>query len=335
MKILSVSFLFTALLCGQVAPPVSVSPGVPVVKAPGEASPAPGPSTPPKPIAPDTVVAEVNGKKYTAAELDKMISMLPAQYQPVARMQPNLLGQLFLMQRLAGDAEKAGLDQKQPLKDQIEMQRMQLLSTAELTDMNNTMKVTDEDQEKYYKDNPDKFKQVKVRVIYIAFAPPPARPVGDAKAAAESAAGADGKKLTEAEAKAKIEDLTKQVQGGADFGKLARELSDDKPSAAKDGDFGVIKQDSSYPAAVKTAVFALKQGELSAPVRQPNGFYLIRAEEVSEASLSDSLGPVSQGARQAKFQEWLKGMQAQYSVKVENSGYFSPPRVPAPVPQPH
>src|SRR5580692_10384289 len=141
MKILSISFLFIGLLFGQATPPVTVAPGAPVVKAPSEPSSASSPATPPKPVDPDTVVADVNGKKYTAAELDKVISMLPAQYQQMAHMQPNLLGQLFLMQRLAGDAEKAGLDQQEPLKDQLQMQRMQLLSTAELTEINNTMKV--------------------------------------------------------------------------------------------------------------------------------------------------------------------------------------------------
>ncbi len=154
------------------------------------------------------------------------------------------------------------------------MSRIQVLSTAELSDVNNTMKISEEDQQKYYKDNPDKFKEVKVRVIYVAFNPTPGK------------AAADGKKLpTEAEAQAKIEDLAKQIKNGADFGKLARENSDDKTSAAKDGDFGVIKLDSSYPPPIKTAVFALKQGELSAPIKQPNGFYLIRAEEINQQIL--------------------------------------------------
>ena len=135
------------------------------------------------------------------------------------------------------------------------------------------MKITEEEEQKYYNDNPDKFKEVKVRVIYVAFNPTPGSPPPDGK-----------KLLTEAEAQAKIEDLAKQIQGGADFGKLARENSDDPVSAAKDGDFGVIKPDSAYPQPIKTAVFALKQGEISAPIKQPNGFYLIRAEEVDQQS---------------------------------------------------
>jgi peptidyl-prolyl cis-trans isomerase C len=317
MKTLAIAFLLSALLFGQ--EPVKVAPGAPAVQAPG----VPAAATPPPPLPPDTVVVEVNGKKYTAGELDKLITMLPAQYQAMAKSQPQLLSQVFLMQKLAEDAQKAGLDQKEPFKEQLEMSRIQVLSTAELSNVTNTMPVTGEEQQKYYKDNPDKFKEVKVRVIHISFSPPSQKPP------------ADGKKLvTEAEAKATIEDIAKQIQGGADFAKLARDLSDDKASAAKDGDFGVIKQDSAYPQPIKTAVFALKQGELSAPIKQPNGFYLIRAEEINQQSFPDSVAQIVPAVRQAKLQDWLKGMQAQYSVKVENSAYFTP-RAPAQLQQVH
>jgi parvulin-like peptidyl-prolyl isomerase len=234
-----------------------------------------------------------------------------------------MLSQVFLMQRLAEDAEKAGLDQKEPFKEQLEMSRIQVLSTAELSEVNNTMQISEADEQKYYNDNAEKFKEVKVRVIYIAFNPTPGK------------AAPGGKKLlTEAEAQAKIEDLGKQIKGGADFGKLARDNSDDPVSAAKDGDFGVMKLDSTYPQPIKTAVFALKQGELSAPLKQPNGFYLIRAEEINQQSFSDATMQVIQAVKQAKFQEWLKGLQAQYSVKIENQAYFAP-RVPAQLQQVH
>jgi peptidyl-prolyl cis-trans isomerase C len=311
MKVLAFILLFSALLYGQGQEPVKITPGTPTA-----ATPAP-------PVSPDTVVVEVAGKKYTAREVDKLIAALPPQYQQIARSQTQMLSQVFLMQRLAEDAEKAGLDKQSPYKEQLEVSRMQVLSTAELSNVSNTMQISQEDQEKYYKDHPDKFKEVKVRVINIAFDPTPEK------------AATDGKKLpTEAEAKAKIEDLAKQIQGGADFGKLARENSDDKTSGAKDGDFGVIKQDSSYPQPIKTAVFALKQGEVSAPIKQPNGFYLIRAEEISQTPFNSSILQILEVLRQERFQAWLKGLQAQYDVKIENPAYFAP-RVPAQLPQVH
>jgi peptidyl-prolyl cis-trans isomerase C len=326
MKTLAIALLLSVLsysqVFGQAQEPVKVTPGTPAVKSP-EAVPPPAAVTPPPPVSPDTVVVEVNGKKYTAGEMDKLIASLPPQFQQAARSQPKLLSQVFLMQRLAEDAQKAGLDQRSPYKEQLEINRMQVLSTAELSDVSNTMQVSQEDQQKYYNENPDKFKEVKVRVIYVAFNPTPGK------------AAADGKKmLNEDEAKTKIEDLAKQIKGGADFGKLARENSDDQASAAKDGDFGVMKLDSTYPQPIKTAVFALKQGEISEPIKQPNGFYLIRAEEINHQQFKDSILQIIEAARQARYQEWLKGMQAQYSVKIENPAYFAP-RLPAQLQQVH
>jgi peptidyl-prolyl cis-trans isomerase C len=340
MKILTIPLVFSALLsvevlCAQAPaqPPVGVTPGAPAIGAPGQSAAAP-----PAPIAPDTVVAEVDGQKLTAGEMDKVIAMLPAQYQQAAKAQPQMLGQIFLMRRLAEDAEKAGVDKKEPYKDQLQMSRIQLLSTAELSEINNNTETTEAEQKKYYEDNPDKFKQVKVRAIYISFGPAPPKPIaGDNKAATDKDAKPEVKKLTEPEAKAKIEDLAKQIMAGADFGMLAHDVSDDKTSAAKNGDFGVIKQDSPYPQNLKTAIFALKQGELSMPIRQPAGYYLVRAEEVTVIPYADSLVEIIKNVKQAKFQEWLKGMQAQYKVKIENPGYFTPhgpPPFAPPVPQP-
>jgi peptidyl-prolyl cis-trans isomerase C len=322
MKILSIALLVAAALRGQAPEPVKVTPGIPAAKAPAEV-PQAAPVTPPPPVAPDTVVAEVNGRKVTAAEMDKLINSFPPNNQQAIRSRPQLLSQVFLMQRLAEDAEKEGLDKQSPYKEQFEAYRLQLLSTAELTKTNNDFPVSLEEQQKYYKDNPEKFKEVKVRVISVKFDATPGK------------APADGKKLpTEAEAKAKLEGLAKQIQGGADFGKLARENSDDQTSAAKDGDFGVITQDSSYPKPIKDVVFAMKQGELSAPIKQPSDFYLIRAEEVSQQPFNDVVPQINQAVRQAKYVGWLKGLQDQYNVKIESQAYFTP-RAPAQLQQVH
>jgi peptidyl-prolyl cis-trans isomerase C len=322
MKTLAITFLAAALLRGQAQEPVTVTPGTPSVKALA-APPQEAPPTPPPPVSPDTIVAEVNGKKITAAEMDKVIGSFPPNNQQTLRSRPQLLSQVFLMQRLSEDAEKAGIDKKSPFKEQLDAYRLQVLATAEMTNVSNTLVITEEDERKYYKDNPDKFKQVKTRAIFVAYAPPAAKPA------------ADGKKLpTQAEALAKIQDFAKQIQGGADFGKLARELSDDQASAAKDGDLGVIKQDSTYAKEIRDAALALKQGEVSSPIKQLNGYYLIRAEEISQQSFDEATVQIVQAVRTEHFQAWVKDMQAQYNVKIENPAYFAP-RAPAQLQQVH
>jgi parvulin-like peptidyl-prolyl isomerase len=310
MKLFVMLALSAALVCGQSPQPPKIAPGTPAQIVP---APQPDPATPAAPIAPDSVVLEAGGKKYTAAEIDKLIESLPPQYRGAAKTNPAALSQVFLIKRLVDDAEKDGLAKKSPYKEQIEYNLMQLLAQANLNEYGNHITVTSEDQEKYYKTHSDKFKQAKVRVIYLTFNPTPDK------------ASPDGKKLlTEAEAKAKIEDLRKQIVAGADFGKLARENSDDKTSAVKDGDFGVMKQSSTYPEPIKAAVFGLKAGEVSEPVRQPNGFYLIRMDEIIVQPLQEVATDIYQTVKQERLNDYIKTLQSQYQVKVENPAYFSP-----------
>jgi len=309
MKFFVFPLLCAAIVCGQAPPIPKVVPGTPGSPAqPAATVPAPATS-----LAPDTVVVEIAGKKYTKADVDGMISSLPPQFQQAARMQPQMLTQIFMIRRMAEDGAKAGLDKQSPYKEAIEFNRMQILQQAQATTYLNTIQVTPEDEQRYYKENADKYKQAKVRVIYITFSPTPDK------------TGADGKKLlSEVEAKAKIDDLRKQALAGTDFGKLARENSEDKSSAEKDGDFGTMNHGSSYPDAIKNAVFALKAGEVSEPVRQPNGFYLIRADQVTEQPFAEVDTEILREIRQKRFNDYVKGLQDEYKVKVENPAYFTP-----------
>ena len=254
----------------------------------------------------------------TEAEVDKLFTGLPPQMQQSAHMQPaRALTMLLMLRYLADEAEKAGIDKQAPWKDTLEFQRMTVLYQAEMNEYKDKIQISQEDQDKTYKANPDRFKQVKVKVIHISFSATPDKP------------GPDGKKVfSEEEAKAKAEELRKQILAGEDFGKLARENSDDKSSAAKDGDFGVISHNSPYPPPVKAAVFALKEGEVSEPVKQANGFYLIRAESVVIQPYNEVRPQIIEELKQERFNEWMKGLQARFAIKVENPGYFTPKRPP-------
>lgn len=82
--------------------------------------------------------------------------------------------------------------------------------------------------------------------------------------------------------KKRAEELLQKLKNGEDFAKLAEKNSEDPGSAAKGGDLGYFKQgDMVKP--FEEAAFALKPGELSALVRTPYGFHIIRVEDVKEA----------------------------------------------------
>lgn len=311
MKSVLFAILAVAPLCAQQpAPPVQATPGAPTVGAPGNA-PAPAPAR--AEIKPDTVIFEANGKKYTKAEVDKLMALLPPQYQAQAHAQPQMLSTILIFQKLAEDAIKDELDKRSPYQEQIEFNRTQILAQAEVTIHGNSYIVRDDEQKKYYSEHPEKYQEAKVRVIKIDFNPAPGKTASDAKSLP-----------SEADAKAKIEDLQKQISSGADFGKLARENSDDKASAAKDGDFGTIKHNSAYPEPIKTAVFALKPGEISQPIRLPNGFYLIQLQELTAPPFDEISTQLLQDMKQEQFQNWMKSLQSQYAIKVVDSTYFAP-----------
>jgi parvulin-like peptidyl-prolyl isomerase len=144
------------------------------------------------------------------------------------------------------------------------------------------------------------------------------------------AAGAarSSKQRSEADAKARAENIYQQLIAGADFEKLAREFSDDKTSAAKGGDFGTAGRLSPYPEEMKKALFGLKPGGISAPLRQPSGYYILKAESLSKQPLSDVKAIIEKELSTNHFNDWIKSIEARYTVDVVDDQYFAgrPPR---------
>lgn len=91
-------------------------------------------------------------------------------------------------------------------------------------------------------------------------------------------------KLTDEQAKAKLDEAKKRLEQGEDFAKLATELSQDPGSATNGGDLGYAGP-GVYDPAFEEALYALKQGEVSAPVRTDYGWHLIKLLGVQAADV--------------------------------------------------
>jgi parvulin-like peptidyl-prolyl isomerase len=80
-------------------------------------------------------------------------------------------------------------------------------------------------------------------------------------------------------ARKKANEALKKVRAGADFGVVAKELSDDAMSKEKGGDLGFFRKGVMVPK-FEEAAFAMKEGELTKePVRTPFGFHVIKVLE--------------------------------------------------------
>ncbi|WAE64020.1 SurA N-terminal domain-containing protein [Stutzerimonas sp. R40042] len=77
------------------------------------------------------------------------------------------------------------------------------------------------------------------------------------------------------EAKAKIDEIAARVKGGEDFAAVAKEVSQDPGSANEGGDLGFAGP-GVYDPAFEEALYALKEGEVSAPVRSEFGWHIIK-----------------------------------------------------------
>ena len=264
--------------------------------------PAPSPSPESAKVPDDAVVATVNGEKVTAGQIRSFMSLVGTSQQRIFTMNPeSAVQQLWIQKYLAEQAEKNHYDQQSPIKEQLEIARWQILALVEINDLQNKTPVTLEEQEKYYADHPGEFQESKVKVIKVAF----------------------GKDRDEAEAKAKAEALRKKALAkGVDFGKLAHDNSDDPDTAAKDGDWGVIKGSSKFPEEVKKAIFSLKAGGVSEPVKQANGYYVFRVDEITKTPYEQVREQIYNNLKNQRFQVAWQAIQDKNKVKVENEDFF-------------
>ena len=88
----------------------------------------------------------------------------------------------------------------------------------------------------------------------------------------------------DATVKPKAEALLKQIQGGADFAKLARENSEDPGSKDQGGEVGWMVRGQMVPEFEK-AGFALKVGETSGLVKTTYGYHILQVEAHEQAHL--------------------------------------------------
>ncbi|PWU10365.1 MAG: hypothetical protein C5B51_04465 [Terriglobia bacterium] len=282
------------------------------------------PAAPDFPDLPDKTVIAVfdDGVQMTLGEYKTLFAALPGNQQAMVRDRKAFLEQYALMRKLAHLAEEAKLDKTSPNKEAIEFNRLYLLSQAEMNQQIMGVVLQPEEINAAYEANKERYKQVRVKAIYIMFT----------KAAASQAS--NGKKLlTQEEAKAKAQSLLSQIRAGADFAKLVRENSDDAASREKDGDFATLHPSDQIGNEIKSAVFALKQGEVTEPIEQANGYYLLRAEEVSYRPMSEIRSELLENLRQDRFRRWMEQTHDSIKVQFPSAAFLgAAPQVPAPAP---
>jgi hypothetical protein len=283
----------------------------------------------------DTVIATSDGKPFTAGQLRGLLSSGDQRMNSMAKANPEqFLVNIGIIGYLAQEGEKAHLADQSPLKEQLETMRKQALTQAMLNRIRETYNVTDQMIEEYYAQNQERFTQAWIKVIVIGFCPevPKAKgtSVEDLKQAAKAILEHDNcsSKRTEQDARDMGTALVGRIRKGEDFVKYVKEFSEDDDSKKSDGDFGLVTHDGPFRPEIKATVFALKDGEISDPIRSGASFYIIKIKEKSVQPRSAVLDPIIQDIKQKHFNDFLADLTKRFKPTIDHPEFFATPAPP-------
>ena len=247
----------------------------------------------------EKILAVAAGHEITQKELDDLISNYPPEQQiymsnPVAREQ--VLEQLIAFHLFYKMAVEEKITETAEYQEMAEKLKVELASHMAATSVVEAVKVTDEEEKKFYEENPDVFAakpQVSAKHILV-----------DTKEDAESIAG--------------------EVADGLAF-EVAAERYSTCPSKERGGDLGYFSKGQMVPEFEKAA-FEGEIGKVIGPVKTQFGYHLILVEDkkegstVSFAQAQEQIHQqLIQDKQQAVYNAKIKELEEKYGVERKNA----------------
>lgn len=228
-------------------------------------------------------LVKVGRSQITSEDLETLARVNPRLKPRLATPQgrQKVLDNYVEQEMLYQESVNRGLNRSPELKDKIALYEKILVAQA-LLDQELDKKVKE-----YYDNHQDEFERVKVSHIFIRSAaaeePKSNAAPSDKKAAKKPAAPATPKR-SEADALKLAQSVQERLNKGEDFGKVAKEVSEDDRTKTSMGDLGYITIHDKrlerwgwLPVAEKA--FGMKAGEISDPIKTADGFHIIKVTE--------------------------------------------------------
>ncbi|MFM0290124.1 peptidylprolyl isomerase [Paraburkholderia megapolitana] len=219
------------------------------------------------------VIASTAQASVTQTDIDTLIKSLNADSRTRLAADPAALDQivrLTLAQKTAlAEARSKGWDKQPQVQAAIDQAQHDIVMRSYLGSVSAPPAgyPSDDEIQAAYDQNHNAFatpRALRLAQIYIAVP-----------------ANADAATLEKARKQA--EDLASQARSG-DFAALAKANSQDQGSAANGGDMGFVPETVLLPA-IRQAADALKPGQISAPLRTPTGFHVVKLIDTRAAGL--------------------------------------------------
>jgi peptidyl-prolyl cis-trans isomerase C len=253
---------------------------------------------------PETVVAIVNGKKVTRADVIASAKSLPQEYQAkLDAIFPALIDRIVDLTLLADEGRKQNLQDDPEVKARIEQITNQVIQEVLIRRHLKAMMTEDAIKARYDKFVAEQPDQTEVRASHILVP-------------------------TEDEAK----DIIRQLDGGADFAALAKEKSTDPSAKQNGGDLGYFTAGEMVPE-FSQAVFAMEKGESSkAPVKSQFGWHVIKVVDKRQKpapTLEESHGQIEEMLSGELVTAYLTSLRSSATVEKFNPDGTPIPAAPA------
>lgn len=239
--------------------------------------------------------ATVNGEKISYAELDKELETLYGKVVLEALVMKKLIAQDAKKNKVVVSDEEVNkkLDE---LKSNPYFEQMLKMQNTTLASLKNEIRlqislkkllvkgVTDSQLKAFFEENKDRLQKIKASHILVK---------------------------TPEEAKKCEEMLAK----GSDFAALAKEVSTDPGSKEKGGALGYFSKADVDPTFFKAA-FETPAGKISAAVKTPYGYHIIKVEDKKETydQLKDDV--VQAYADNTKLKDYIDGLRKNAKIKI-------------------
>jgi peptidyl-prolyl cis-trans isomerase SurA len=274
---------------------------------------------------PEHVIMHVNGEAITESEFAAAFSQIPQEMQQQFSSEAGrqaFAEQMVRLKILEQEGRRMGVEKDPKIAGQLAADHTNIIAAATAQKL---MPPPDNAAiQKFYDENKKNFEATELSHILIAYegGAVPAR---------------NGKPLSQRDALKKAQSIAQQAKSGADFGKLAREYSDDAASADKGGVLGPFSP-GMLPPEIESHVTALQPGQVSDPVPSRFGVHVFKVGAHTSQPL-EQLRPsisrrVQQQATLARVEEMRKTAKVDFDPKFFPESVKTPPPPTATKPAP-
>jgi parvulin-like peptidyl-prolyl isomerase len=200
------------------------------------------------------IIVKVNNSALTEEQIEEF---LPPEYKSSVTLEQkkSFVQKWIENELLYQEARKKKIDQKKELQNRI-LNTIKDLVVMEFLDQEfgESVSATEEEARNFYLQNKDNFKrgEEEVRASHILL-----------------------------KSKTKADSVYQELKKGADFTKLAQQISEDSLTASQGGDLGFFSRSEMAPFIAEVA-FKLKIGEVSAPIKSDYGYHILKVTDKKE-----------------------------------------------------